>query len=1027
LRTRAWVSAICLGCWAPQACAAPVAATGGIDFASLADTVIRTIVKKHAMPVPVSPFAFAQDGDGFLWAGGQNALLRWDGYQFRAYTTGGSRDDGLRNHYIQALHADSASTLWVGTEEGGLARYDAATDRFQPLVLADARGEARRVWSLDDDGTGGLWIGTNRGVAHLDRQRRIAPPPAPAGAQNWSAVFAVPDRKVEAVARGQRGTLWIGGSDGLAILGPDGSLTTVELPSPDGGRPEISQLMRDSQGRIWAGTRHRGAYVVDPASLQAKAVPPPPGLAVPEGGLEIASMTEVQPGRIWLGSIGYGIFDVDAATLSVRAIARNPLVPGTLDSNTVFALYTDHSGVTWIGTSVALDQFVPPAGSIFTLFGNPARPGLIPLEVTAVLARPDGSVWLGSAAEGVLILNPEGRPGGKPGRTLPLPRVLCLAADGDGPIYIGTRSGLFVADRSGDRIRRVEMASRRPNASVSALLADGGALWIGSGDDDGLWELRPTAEGPFTVLRHVASPPLPTASVEALALAPDGRLAVGTAHGLGLLNRATGAVEVIDLDQDGPRGTATGQIVSFLTDRHRRLWIGTDDSGIAVMLGRDAAGRPILHRITTADGLPDADMNRMIADAAGHVWVATDNGLAVIDPETFAVRALREADGVAISTYLNLSGDRTPQGDLLFGGHGGLTAVRPQTIGAWAWRPPVAVSDIHVGGRIVRDRTGEIVIRPEANSLSVEFAALDFSAPEQNLYRYRLEGFDADFITTDAGHRVASYTNLPPGQYALRVQGSNRNGIWSAPAVLRIRVLPAWFETTEVRIAEVGLLLLLGGGLAQGRTMWLRRRQLYLESLVRERTSELVSSQQKLTELAYIDPLTALPNRRSFHDSLQALLEQAETPPYQFALILIDLDGFKRVNDTLGHDGGDELLVVAASRLRAAVREGDIVARLGGDEFAILLRQIKDLDAVKLVCDRVVAGMTAPIEIKGEHAKVGASLGVALSPAHGSTAEDLYKHTDQALYQAKRAGKGIWCWYQDATMVNASGRTAVRL
>jgi diguanylate cyclase (GGDEF)-like protein len=214
-------------------------------------------------------------------------------------------------------------------------------------------------------------------------------------------------------------------------------------------------------------------------------------------------------------------------------------------------------------------------------------------------------------------------------------------------------------------------------------------------------------------------------------------------------------------------------------------------------------------------------------------------------------------------------------------------------------------------------------------------------------------------------------------------------------------------------------LVALGACVAHVRTALSRRRQRYLEGLVQERTSELVSSQVKLTQLAYYDSLTALPNRRSFNESLQALLEAAATPPYEFALVLIDLDGFKQVNDTLGHDAGDELLVIAAGRLRAALREGDFVARLGGDEFAILLKQIKDLNVVRLVCDRVVAGMTAPIEIKGEPVKIGASVGVALSPRHGQTAEDLYQHTDQALYQAKRSGKGVWRWYQDAPLEDA--------
>jgi len=998
-------------------CAATGAAADGIDWPSLADIVIRTVARKHARPVPVSPFTFAQDGAGFLWAGGQNALLRWDGYQFRAYATVVGRDDGLRNHFIQVLHTDRAGTLWVGTEEGGLARYDAAADRFQTIPLADRRGEAMRIWSLDDDGAGGLWVGTNRGLAHLDAHARIMPPHAAAG-DTAATVFALPGRKIQAVVRGRQGVLWIGGDNGMARIGPDGGVTPIKLPAADHSPTEVTHLMQDSAGRIWVGTRHSGAYLIDPASLLATPVPTPAGLTVPDAGLEIMSIEEVEPGRIWMSAFGYGIFDITgaghAAGLKVGILARDPLVPGTLDSNAVFGLYRDRAGVTWIGTSEAMDQYVPPSGRISTLFGNPARLGGLPTNVTAVLAKPDGSVWLGSQFDGILILGADG----KPVRKLPVPRVFSLAATASGQVYIGLRTGLFVAGPSGEGLRRVEIPARRPSASVASLLTDGDTLWVGGGDDDGLWQVRPAASGPATVLRHVGSPPLPTASIETLAFAPDGLLAVGTTSGPALLNRATGATETLSIDPPGSNVTAS-EVVSFLTDRQGRLWIGTDDDGIAVMIGRDAAGRPHFHRITTADGLPDADMNRMLADDAGNVWVGTDNGIAVIDPNNFTVRALREGDGVAVSTYLKMSGDRTPQGELLFGGHGGLTIVRPQTVRPWLYQPPLAVTNIRVGGKIVRTRDADIIIRPEANSFAVEFASLDYSAPERNLYRYMLEGFDADFIVTDSGHRVASYTNLPPGRYTLCLQGSNRNGVWSQTATLRIRVLRAWFETIPVRIGEIALLVLLGSGIAHSRTLWLRRRQLHLENLVQERTSALVSSQKKLTELAYVDSLTSLPNRRAFNETLHDLLEVGEAPPHEFALILIDLDGFKQVNDTLGHDAGDELLIVAAGRLRVAVREGDTVARLGGDEFAILLKKVKTLDAIKLVCDRVVTGMTAPVDIKGQRVRIGASVGVSLSPRHGRTAEDLYRHTDQALYQAKRNGKGMWCWYQNQPLEDA--------
>jgi diguanylate cyclase (GGDEF)-like protein len=1012
LRLSACVIALCLP-----------AAAHPIDWSALANTVFRPIARMRDLQTPTAPLAFAEDQAGFLWAGGESGLLRWDGYQFRSYTPATSPHDGLRNHYVWALHTDRGGHLWAGTGSGGLARYDDATDQFVSVPLADARGEALCVWSLDDDGAGGLWAGTNRGVAHVnargevmhvDARGEVVPLDArghspPQSIENAaSPVFIVPDRKVEAVAWSRQHRLWIGGADGLAWIGPDGHANPVTLPTTDGTPPQVSRLMQDSAGRVWAGTRHHGAYVVDPATFQALAVPMPASMAQ-DHGLEIMAMAEVQPGRIWLGTFGQGIIDVTAATMTSRAIVHDPVVPGSPSANIVYGLHRDRSGITWVSTVAALDQFVPPAGGVLTLFGIPGRPDGLPTDVTAVLSRRDGTLWLGSQADGIVILDAEGRKV----RTLKVPRVFCLAEAADGPVYIGTRSGLWVARPEDDTARKLDIPSRRANAGVFSLQAIDGAIWLGGVDDDGLWELHPDGHGALTVARHVDAPPLPNASIDFLGLAPDGRLAIGTGHGAALLDRKTGAVEAILPDPQSAQSLSSGEILSGLTDRYGRLWLGSNEAGISVMLGRDARGRPVFRHITTADGLPDADMNRMLADAAGRIWVSTDNGLAVIDPRSFAVRALKEADGVAIATYWSTSGARTAAGDLVFGGIGGITVVRPDDFSPWRYRPPVAISEIRAGGKPVRARGPELVIQPDANSLAIEFTALDFSAPNQNLYRYKLDGFDPDFITTDSRHREVAYTNLPPGKYTLRLQGSNRNGVWADPVTLTILVLPAWFQTGFVRFGEVAALLLAGGGLAQGRMVWIRRRQRFLEGLIQQRTAELISSQQKLTQLAYFDSLTALPNRRSFNNAMQERLEPVQGQLREFALILIDLDGFKRVNDTLGHDAGDDLLIIAAGRLRAALREDDFAARLGGDEFAIILTRINNRDVVGQVCDRIVTGMTAPVELKSQQVKIGASVGVALAPRDGVTAEEIYQHADEALYRAKRSGKGVWCWYHD--------------
>jgi diguanylate cyclase (GGDEF)-like protein len=131
---------------------------------------------------------------------------------------------------------------------------------------------------------------------------------------------------------------------------------------------------------------------------------------------------------------------------------------------------------------------------------------------------------------------------------------------------------------------------------------------------------------------------------------------------------------------------------------------------------------------------------------------------------------------------------------------------------------------------------------------------------------------------------------------------------------------------------------------------------------------------------------------------------------------MIDLDGFKKVNDTLGHDAGDDVLVIAAGRLREAVRDGDFVARLGGDEFAALLYAVRDQSGADIVCERICRLMAEPVTVKGEAAKIGASVGVALCPRDGRAQDQLYKLVDLALYDAKRAGRGVWRWYRESLL-----------
>jgi diguanylate cyclase (GGDEF)-like protein len=159
--------------------------------------------------------------------------------------------------------------------------------------------------------------------------------------------------------------------------------------------------------------------------------------------------------------------------------------------------------------------------------------------------------------------------------------------------------------------------------------------------------------------------------------------------------------------------------------------------------------------------------------------------------------------------------------------------------------------------------------------------------------------------------------------------------------------------------------------------------------------------------LAYTDTLTGLPNRQLFNDRLGMALAVAHRQLGKVALLFLDLDGFKKVNDTLGHDAGDALLKQVATRIQAQVRGTDTVARLGGDEFTIIL-SIRDRADAEQVANKLLVAIRAPYTLNGEEANIGTSIGVALFPQDGQQAADLIRKADAAMYEAKQGGKNTF-------------------
>ena len=192
----------------------------------------------------------------------------------------------------------------------------------------------------------------------------------------------------------------------------------------------------------------------------------------------------------------------------------------------------------------------------------------------------------------------------------------------------------------------------------------------------------------------------------------------------------------------------------------------------------------------------------------------------------------------------------------------------------------------------------------------------------------------------------------------------------------------------------------------------MERREQDLEARVLERTTKLEVANEKLHEQAYRDSLSGLPNRRYLQENIQDYIDRnVKGERTHFALLFIDLDGFKEVNDSMGHDYGDVLLIGVGKRIKNAIREQDTVARMGGDEFNVLLRDIDCSDSVLTIAEKIQAHLAESFFLNGEQVYVTCSIGIAMFPEHGDTVETLIKHADLAMYDAKNIGRNCYQFF----------------
>jgi diguanylate cyclase (GGDEF)-like protein len=913
-----------------------------------------------------------EDRAGFIWVSTENGIFRYDGDRFEALGPA----QGLPETSGAAFGEAPDGSLLTG---GSFGLYHLRGNRFEKLPVAFKT--VSWAQGIQSDGNGHTFVGTESGLMKLGSE------PGHDGftVQSFARVAGTSGPEADAVLV-DGDILWYGCGHELCRRDQHGTqVFGRESQLPDRA---LLVIRKDRRGALWVRAKNEGVFVMPAGQTKFRR----PDTPIP--GSALVGVPDIDAdGRILLPSPDGLVIQGDQGW---RKIDRSVGLRGT-----VYAAFEDRQRSLWIGLAgrgLAQWRGYQEWESYST------ASGLASDIVYEIRPEADGKLWVGT--EGGLVLG-EGKPSGIRWKKVPgldgFP-VHGIIKDSNGDLWIGTEShgaahldvktgivdwfgeeqgllGKLAYTLRFDRDQRlltatdVGLFAATPPYQRFSRIAELPAtrFWaIAQGTDGTLWAggvdgLFFYAGGHWKNFTHYHV--LSNQEVLTLGAGANGTIWVGYRFGGGIdrIYAQSGSWAV----QKGVQRLGTTGIVYFLElDASGRLWAGTER-------GVDMWDGSRWTHYDTNDGLAwnDCDLNGFAAEPNGTVWIGTSGGLSRFKPRPHLLRgrSLAVVFTKLVMGQKDVSGESNP-----------------------ASRPP-------------------------SNSLTVRYSALN--GPRENgvLFRYRIGGSNS--IWTESTQRELQFAELAPGTYRLEVEAQDENGVWSGHnADFPFRILTPWYQSWWF----IALCVLTPMSAVLG---VVRLRMLSAQERERE-LQRLKAAHDEIRNLAFFDPLTGLPNRRLLLDRLRQTLAASTRSKRKRALLFVDLDDFKTLNDTLGHHIGDLLLQEVARRISIHIRESDTVARLGGDEFVVMLNDLSELAEeaaarAKVVAEKILVVIDEPYVLDGRECRSSASVGITVFGDAHDTANEVLQQADLAMYQAKADGRNTVRFFAPALQAAVNARAAM--
>lgn len=829
-------------------------------------------------------YAILQDSKGFLWFGTQDGLNKFDGYNFTVINQNLVENNKLTDSQIQCLFEDIDGKIWIGTRDGGLNLFNPILHKFTHFQYEDNIEQSvqnNRITAIIGDKNTSeniLWIATLGGGFSKLWYKNEKQFYFEHFKNNKDDSNSLTNNKVTSLLQDNEGNIWIGTfGGGLNKYDPNSkkftAITNIENYTCI---DNITCLFQYDDGSIWIGTIGNGLIKFNPANKDCKVYKNDNGNlnSISDNKiLCINRIVENSKNYLLIGTDGGGLNLFDPDNEKFEHYKFDSDNENSINHNNIRAILTEKSGNVWFGTDNGIDIYDRHAYDFRKYKHIPGNPNSLTNNyIWGIYESKDEMLWIATDHG----LNQLDRKNNKyrhwynnpyNSNSISHNEIMSIYEDKYGFLWIGTwYGGLNKFDRKRNVFKHFMHDANNTNSisdnKIRLIYEDpignGDVIWLGT-KDGGLVKFNITTEQALNYI-HDPNDSTSISDNSVLSIFRDSRdiLWIGTwGGGLNKFDEKNHRFKRYQHDPKNPFSITHNTVSITYEDNSGNFWIGMHGGGLSKFDRKNEK----FTNFTTKDGLPNDVIYGILEDDDGYLWISTNKGISRFDPDANSDEAFKnfdESDGLQSNEFNNGAFFENKKGELFFGGVNGFNSFYPTSINENNYLPPVVFTDFKLFNKSLNVNPDSILkksityankieLNYDQSVFSIEFSALNYTHPEKNQYKYKLEGFDKDWIFTTSNRRFVTYTNLEPGNYTFRVQASNNDGYWNKnDTSLKISILPPFWLSWWFRFT----IFLIGSGLIltwhTSRLNKVEKQNIILEKEVSKRTHEIENQKNEL-------------------------------------------------------------------------------------------------------------------------------------------------------------------------------------